>query len=94
MAQAVSRRLLTAENQVHTRVNPHEICGGQSGTETNFSKSSSVFSCQYHSTVALHTPCYLVSEARSHPIDMNKATPSHSNGLSRHSKANALLTTG
>jgi hypothetical protein len=36
MAQAVSRRPLTAEVRVHARVNPCEICGGQSGTGTGF----------------------------------------------------------
>jgi hypothetical protein len=51
MAQVVSRRPLTAE----ARVNPCRICGGQSGTVTGFSLSSSVFPCQYHSTVALQT---------------------------------------
>jgi hypothetical protein len=43
MAQAVSRRPLTAESRVCARVNPCEIYGGQSGTETGFSPSSSVF---------------------------------------------------
>jgi hypothetical protein len=55
MAQVVSRRPLTAEARVRARVNPCEICGGQSGTGTGFSPSSSVFPCQYHSTVALQT---------------------------------------
>jgi hypothetical protein len=55
MAQVVSRRPLTAEARVRTRVNPRGICGGQSGTGTDFSQSSSVFPCQYHSTVALQT---------------------------------------
>jgi hypothetical protein len=55
MAQVVSRRPLTAENWVRARVNPCGICGGQSGTGTGFSPSSSVFPFQYHSTVALQT---------------------------------------
>jgi hypothetical protein len=53
MAQVVSRRPLTAEARVRARVNPYGICGGQSGIVTGFSQSSSVFPCQYHSTVAL-----------------------------------------
>jgi hypothetical protein len=46
-AQVISRRSLTAEARVHARVNPYGICGGQSGTETGFSPSSSVLTCQY-----------------------------------------------
>jgi hypothetical protein len=55
MAQAVSCRPLTAEVRLRARVNPCVICGGQSGTGTGFSPSSSVFPCQYHSAVALQT---------------------------------------
>jgi hypothetical protein len=44
MAQAVSRRPLTAEARVRTQVSPCEIF---SGTETGFYPSSSVFPCQY-----------------------------------------------
>jgi hypothetical protein len=56
MAQVVSRRPLTAEAWVRARVNPCGICGGQSGTGTGFSQSSSVFPLSiYHSTVALQT---------------------------------------
>jgi hypothetical protein len=51
MAQVVSHRPLTAE----ARVTSCGICGAQRGTGTDFSPSSSVFPCQYHSTVALHT---------------------------------------
>jgi hypothetical protein len=40
MAQAVSRRPLTAQGQVRARVNPW---GGQSGIGTGFSASSSGF---------------------------------------------------
>jgi hypothetical protein len=55
MAQAVSLRPLTAESRVRACVNPCGIYGGQSGTGTGFSPSSSLFPCQYHSTVALQT---------------------------------------
>jgi hypothetical protein len=55
MAQVVSRRPLTAEARVRAQVNPCGICGGQSGTGTRFSLSSSVFPCQYYSSVALQT---------------------------------------
>jgi hypothetical protein len=46
MAQAVSRRPLTAEARVRSRVNPCEIFIGQSGSGTGFSP------CQFHSTCA------------------------------------------
>jgi hypothetical protein len=55
MAQAVSCWPLTAEDRVRAWVCPCVICVGKSGTETGFSPSSSVFSRQFRSTVALHT---------------------------------------
>jgi hypothetical protein len=55
MAQAVSRRPLTAETRVRSRVGSCGICGGQSGTGTGFSLSTSVFLCQFYFTgAALH----------------------------------------
>jgi hypothetical protein len=51
-AQAVSRRPLTAEARVLSRASPCGICGGQSGTMTGFSPSTSVFPCHFHSTGA------------------------------------------
>jgi hypothetical protein len=41
MAQAVSRQPLTDEARVRARINPCGIRGGQSGTGTEFSLSSS-----------------------------------------------------
>jgi hypothetical protein len=52
MVQAVSRRPLTAEARVRSRVCPCGIYGGQSGTGTGFSPSTSVSPCQFHSTGA------------------------------------------
>jgi hypothetical protein len=52
MAQAVSRRPLTAEARVRSCVSYCGICGGQSGTATGFSQRTSVFPCQFHSTGA------------------------------------------
>jgi hypothetical protein len=57
MAPAVSRRPLTAEARVRSRVSPCGICGGQSGTGTGFSLSTSVFPCQFHFTGASLQGC-------------------------------------
>jgi hypothetical protein len=48
MAQAVSRRPLTAEARVRSWVSPYENCGGRRGNGTG----TSVFPCQFHSTGA------------------------------------------
>jgi hypothetical protein len=50
MAQAVSRRPVTAEARVRSRLSPCGICGGQSGTGTGFPPSTSVFPCKFYST--------------------------------------------
>jgi len=48
MAQAVSFWPLTMEAQSQSQVNSCETCGGQSGTWTVLSPSTSGFPCQYH----------------------------------------------
>jgi hypothetical protein len=55
MAQAVSRLPLTSESRVSALISPCRTCGGQSGTGTGFSQSSSVSPYQYYSTLALHS---------------------------------------
>jgi hypothetical protein len=52
MTQVVTHRPITTEAWVQSRVSPCGICGGQSGTGTGFSPSTSVFPCQFHSTGA------------------------------------------
>jgi hypothetical protein len=52
IAQAVNRILLTPEVWDFAQVSPCCICGGQSGTGKGFSRSPSVFPCQYHYTAA------------------------------------------
>jgi hypothetical protein len=49
MAQAVSRTPLTAEAGFRSQASTCDICGGQSRTGTDFSPSTLVFPCQYHS---------------------------------------------
>jgi hypothetical protein len=46
MAQAISSRPFTEEARVRSRVIPRGIYGGQSGTGTGFSPSTSVLPCQ------------------------------------------------
>jgi hypothetical protein len=45
MVQAVSLWPLTTEAQVCAQFSPCGICGGQSGTRTGFSPSSSILPC-------------------------------------------------
>jgi hypothetical protein len=52
MAPAVSRRPFTTEARFLSVVSPCGICGVKSDTGTGLSPSTSVFPCQFHSTVA------------------------------------------
>jgi hypothetical protein len=55
MAQAVTRRPVTAETPVRAQVSQYGLCGGQGSNRTGLSPSSAVFYCQHHSTVALNS---------------------------------------
>jgi hypothetical protein len=55
MAQAVHRWPFTAEARVRAWVSPCGICGGRSGTGSDFFPSASVFPCQYMIPPLLHT---------------------------------------
>jgi hypothetical protein len=54
MAQAVSRRSLTAEDRVRVGVSPFGIYGEQSGSGEDFFLRDTWFSPVYHSTMALY----------------------------------------
>ena len=52
MAQAISFRSVTAEDQVRCQVSSCEIYDGRSGNGTVVIASALVFPCHYHSTIA------------------------------------------
>jgi hypothetical protein len=55
MDQVVICLLLSAEARVRALVSPCGVYGEQSGIGTGFSPSSSLFTYQYYTTIALHT---------------------------------------
>jgi hypothetical protein len=64
MAQTVSRRPITAEACAQSQASPLKIYGEQSGTETDFSASSLVLSCEHHS-VNTHTHSFITNVIQS-----------------------------
>jgi hypothetical protein len=79
VAQVVSCWLLVAEARVPSQASPCKISGGQSVIGTGFSPSTSVFPCQYHSTIAPysfihlpHTRCIMFfSQCFSFPVSVS-----------------------
>jgi len=72
LAQAVSRRFLTAEARGRLHVTPCEICSGHTGTGAGAPSSNSVFPCHYHSTNAPHSSSPLSDNSQTAP---QHATP-------------------
>jgi hypothetical protein len=67
MAQAVSRRPVTAVARVRSQASPCEIGGGQSDTVTGFSRSSSVSAVSIVSPVlAIHLHLHVASYQKDH----------------------------
>jgi hypothetical protein len=64
-----SRRPVITDPRGKSQVSPYEICGGQSGTGTGFSPSTSGFACQYYSTGASYSPtcCCYYKDKRANP---------------------------
>ena len=60
MAPAVSCGPLNVKTWLHSTARPHGIGGGQSGTKTEDSLSTSVFVCHYHSTNAPYMLIHLL----------------------------------
>jgi hypothetical protein len=56
MAQVVSHQPLTTDTRVQSQGSQCGICGGQSGTGTSFSPSTSIFTRYYKSTVTIIPP--------------------------------------
>jgi hypothetical protein len=83
MALVITGWPLTTEVWVHASVSPCGVCGGQSGTVTGYSLSSSVFPCQYYSTMALH---FHISSAR-WTVGLSEAA------VQRHSLTSSTWTT-
>jgi hypothetical protein len=71
MAETVSRRPLTAEAQVRSHARTHEICGVHSGPGTDFSPSTSVFPCQFHSTNAPLSPVSTIPPTPHSPLSVS-----------------------
>jgi len=57
-----------AVDGVRFRASPFEICDGQSGAGTGYSPSTSVFPCQYHSTIATYSFNHSSFPHRQHSI--------------------------
>ena len=58
-AKGVSRLPHTSEALIHYQENACAISGGRSGTVTGLKSSTSVFPCQYHSTIASNSFIHL-----------------------------------